>query len=87
LGLGLEAEVEQWLMDFFETGKVKLVAFCDVDDVRATNTYKTRPIVTKCRDFRKIYDNHLKDFDAIAVATSDHTHVVISLPFMNAKNR
>ena len=68
-----------------ETGKVKLVAFCDVDDQRAASTYLAHPTVKKYKDFRKIYDNHLKDIDAIAVATPDHTHAVISLPFMNAK--
>ena len=68
-----------------ETGKVKFVAFCDVDDVRAASTYAAHPKVKRYRDFRKIYDNHLNDIDAIAVATPDHTHAAISLPFMNAK--
>jgi len=65
-----------------ETGKVKFVALCDVDDKRAGGTYLAHPKAQRYKDFRKIYDNHLKDIDAIMVATPDHTHAVISLPFM-----
>ncbi len=71
--------------ELFATGKVKFVAFCDVDDVRAAKSYLEHPEVKRYKDFRKIYDNHLKDIDAISVATPDHTHAVISLPFMKAK--
>jgi hypothetical protein len=71
--------------ELFATGKVKFVAFCDVDDVRASASYLAHPKVKKYKDFRKIYDNHLNDIDAISVATPDHTHAVISLPFMRAK--
>lgn len=68
-----------------ETGKVKFVALCDVDDLRAKETYEKFPDVTKYRDFRKLYDNHLNDIDAIVVATPDHTHATIALPFMREK--
>ncbi len=71
--------------ELFATGKVKFVAFADVDDVRAQNTYTTFPDVKKYRDFRQVYDKHLNDMDAIMVATPDHTHATIALPFMRAK--
>jgi len=70
--------------ELFATGKVKFVALCDVDDVRAANSYKAHPNAKKYRDFRKLYDNHLKDMDAVMVATPDHTHATIALPFMKA---
>jgi predicted dehydrogenase len=67
-----------------QTGKVKFVALCDVDDKRAANTYKQFPDVPRFRDFRKVYDSVLSDMDAIMVATPDHTHATTSLPFMRA---
>lgn len=68
-----------------ETGKVKFVSFCDVDDRRAAQTYEFFPDVKRYKDFRKVYDKQLKDMDAIMVATPDHTHASIALPFMRAK--
>ena len=68
-----------------QTGKVKFVALCDVDDRRAKETYDLYPDVNKYKDYRKVYDKHLSEIDAIMVATPDHTHACISLPFMRAK--
>ncbi len=68
-----------------ETGKVKYVALCDVDDRRAQGSFKKYPQASRYKDFRKVYDNHLKEIDAIMVATPDHTHATIALPFMRAK--
>ncbi len=68
-----------------ETGKVKFVSFCDVDDRRAAQTYELFPDVKRYKDFRKVYDKQLKDMDAVMVATPDHTHATIALPFMRAK--
>ena len=68
-----------------ETGKVKFVSFCDVDERRAAQTYELFPDVKRYTDFRKVYDKQLKDMDAIMVATPDHTHATIALPFMRAK--
>jgi len=67
------------------TGKVKFVAMCDVDDVRAKPTYDLFPDVKTYRDFRELYDKHLKEMDAVMVATPDHTHATIALPFMREK--
>lgn len=69
--------------ELFATGKVKFVALCDVDDTMAVDSYKAHQGAKQYRDFRKLYDNHLNDIDAISVATPDHTHAVIALPFMN----
>ncbi|WP_422082578.1 Gfo/Idh/MocA family protein [Ulvibacterium sp.] len=68
-----------------ETKKVKFVALCDVDDKRAADTYKKYPKAKRYKDFRKVYDQHLSEIDAIMVATPDHTHAPIALPFMKAK--
>lgn len=68
-----------------ETKKVKYVALCDVDDRRAADTFKKHPNVPKYKDFREVYDKHLKEMDAVMVATPDHMHATIALPFMRAK--
>lgn len=68
-----------------KTGKVKFVALCDVDQNRAANTFKKFSKAKRYTDYRDVYDKHLNEIDAIMVATPDHTHAVISLPFMKAK--
>jgi predicted dehydrogenase len=75
------------------TAKVKFVAFCDVDERRVKSTYDRDDIppayqeilnnTPTYKDFRKVYKKHRKDIDAIMVATPDHTHATIALPFMN----
>lgn len=67
------------------TQKVKFVTLCDVDDRAAIQTYKQFPNAKQFKDYRKVYDKHLKDIDAIMVATPDHMHASIALPFMKAK--
>lgn len=67
------------------TGKVKYVALCDVDDRRAAGTFKQHPKVPKYRDYRKVFERHLGEMDALMVATPDHTHATIALPFMREK--
>lgn len=68
-----------------ETGKVKYVSLCDVDERRAGETFKLHEKVPRYKDYRKVYDKHLDEIDAIMVATPDHTHASIALPFMRAK--
>lgn len=68
-----------------ETGRVKFVSFCDVDDRRAKATYDLFPDVKRYKDFRRVYDEKLKDIDAVMVATPDHMHATIALPFMREK--
>lgn len=67
------------------TQKVKFVAMCDVDDKMAANSYNSHPKAKRYKDFRKLYDKHINAIDAVMVATPDHTHAVIALPFMRAK--
>lgn len=58
------------------------VAFCDVDDRRAADTYKEFPKVPRFRDFRKMLDAHARDIDAVVVATPDHTHAIAAVSAM-----
>jgi predicted dehydrogenase len=58
-----------------------IVALCDVDDVLAAPTFERYPNAARYRDFRKMLDDQ-KDFDAVVIATPDHTHAVIALAAM-----
>ncbi len=55
------------------------VAFCDVDDDRATKTYTTYPEVPRFRDFRKLFDKLGDKIDAVTVSTPDHMHFPIAM--------
>ena len=57
---------------------VKLVAFADVDDKTAANTYKEYPTVPRYRDYRVMLDKMDKQIDAVAVCTPDHMHYPIA---------
>jgi predicted dehydrogenase len=62
--------------------KDNFVAFCDVDDLRAAETYKQAPKVPRYRDFRKMLDEMGKSIDGAIIATPDHTHAVIAMACM-----
>lgn len=61
--------------------KQNIVAFSDVDDARAAETYKKYPNVPKFRDFRKMLDA-VKGVDAVVVSTPDHMHTAASMAAM-----
>jgi len=56
-----------------------LVAFCDVDDVRAAKTYDEFPNVPRERDYRRLLDKYANQIDAVTVSTPDHMHFPIAL--------
>ena len=58
-----------------------IVALCDVDEERAKDTFKKHDKAKRYKDFRKMLEDQ-KDFDAVVVATPDHTHAVVALPAM-----
>jgi predicted dehydrogenase len=55
------------------------VAFCDVDDERAAETYKEYPDVPRFRDFRQMFDKMGSKIDAVTVSTPDHMHFPIAM--------
>lgn len=67
------------------TKRVKFVALCDVDERMTEGSYKLHPKASRYKDFRKLFDSHIKDIDAFSVGTPDHTHATIAIPFMREK--
>ena len=82
---GVGGRGEGVIQELEATTKVRIVSLCDVDRNRAMNTINAYPNAHYYEDFRDVYDKHLNEIDAIMVATPDHTHACISLPFMRAK--
>jgi len=62
-----------------------IVALCDVDwREQTTRIFKTYPDAKQYKDYRVMLDRQ-KEIDAVIVATSDHSHAVISLEAMRRK--
>lgn len=55
-----------------------IVGLCDVDWKYATTCFKEFPKAKRYYDWRKMFDEMNGQFDAVMVATADHTHAVIA---------
>ncbi len=55
------------------------VAFCDVDDARAAQTYNEFPDVPRFRDYRRMFEQLGNRIDAVTISTPDHMHFPIAL--------
>ncbi|MDR2424718.1 MAG: Gfo/Idh/MocA family oxidoreductase [Prevotellaceae bacterium] len=79
--IGIGNRGEQIINDFERTGLANVVALCDVD-LGAPHTEKILakyPKAKQFKDFRELFDKAGKDFDAVSVATPDHSHAIISM--------
>ena len=67
--------------DFVGTGLVNLIAFADTEcEAECTaRTRKNYPNVPRYQDFRKMFEKHAKEIDAVLVATPDHSHFVMCM--------
>jgi predicted dehydrogenase len=62
-----------------------LVAFCDVDDAKAADTFKAHPEIGSDRrfgDYRRMLDRLGGQIDAVTVSTPDHMHFPIAMAAM-----
>ena len=53
-----------------------IVALCDVDWKYSQRVSEHFPKATKFWDWREMYDKMGNDFDAVVIATADHTHAI-----------
>jgi len=65
-----------------EFSSENIVALCDVDEKRASRTFNEFPKTKKYHDYRKMLDKEEKNMDAVVVATTDHTHIPVSVMAM-----
>jgi len=64
--------------DLDQVSSENIVALCDVDEVRAADTFKRHPKARKYRDFRVMLEKE-KQIDAVVVAIPDHAHAVATM--------
>ena len=62
----------------------EFVAFCDVDDSMAANTYNAYPKVMRFKDYRRMLDRMHNHVDAIAIAIPDHAHFAVAMMAVKA---
>jgi hypothetical protein len=55
----------------------RIVALCDLDHNFSAKVFDKYPQAIRYHDFRKMFDQAAKNFDAIIIATPDHTHAII----------
>ncbi len=60
-----------------------IVGLCDVNATNLESAKKTAPGAKTFRDFREMFAS-LKDYDAVVVATTEHTHAFATLPALRA---
>ena len=71
----------QIIRAFTKTGMIEVTALCDVD-LGAKHTQEALaafPKAKRFRDFRKMFDQAANDFEAVIIATPDHSHFPITM--------
>ncbi|MBR2424975.1 MAG: Gfo/Idh/MocA family oxidoreductase [Tidjanibacter sp.] len=79
--IGIGNRGRQIIEAFDKTGMVEVIALCDVE-MGAKHTQKVMAMYPQAklfRDFRKLFDEAGNLFDAVAIATPDHSHFPISM--------
>lgn len=56
-----------------------IVAFCDVDEERASENYQKYPDVPKFRDYREMFAEMADKIDAVVITTPDHMHFPVAM--------
>jgi hypothetical protein len=59
--------------------RVNMVAFAEVDESYAADTFKAHPKVPRYADYRKMFDELERKIDAVVVATPDQHHYPASM--------
>ena len=79
--IGIGNRGEQIIGEFAKTNQVNVVALCDVD-MGAKHTQKVMgmyPNARRFQDFRELFDKMGNQFEAVAIATPDHSHFAIAM--------
>jgi predicted dehydrogenase len=82
--VGVGGQGKSDMGELAKIAEVNFVALCDVDSDKLAAASKQFPSATTHRDFRQMFET-AQNFDAVLVATPDHTHAVITM--MALKNR
>ena len=81
-GVGVGGKGQSDLSGFARNPKAEIAFLCDVDDRRAANSVKAFPKAKYYKDWREMFDNEHRHFDAVSVSTPEHNHAIITLAAM-----
>lgn len=59
--------------------EAEIVGLCDVDSDALAKAASDHPDAFTCRDYREAFREHADEFDAVIVATPDHSHAPLML--------
>ena len=82
LNLGIIGCGGQGAENLKQVAAENIVALCDVDDERATESFKQFPKARRFRDYRRLLDAMHGQIDAVVVSIPDHMHAPVSLAAM-----
>ena len=57
--------------------RIDVVSLCDLDHRFAGRVFKRYSKAARYHDFRRMFDKEAKKFDAVIIATPDHTHSIV----------
>ncbi|MCU0375330.1 MAG: Gfo/Idh/MocA family oxidoreductase [Chitinophagaceae bacterium] len=83
-GIGAGGKGESDLWNFYQGGKAEIAYLCDVDEKRAAKSRERYPKAKFYHDYRELFDNEAKNFDAVSVSGPDHVHAIHALMAINA---
>jgi predicted dehydrogenase len=63
----------------------QIVALCDLDHTYSAPVFNTYPHAARYHDFREMFDKEEKNFDALIIATPDHTHAILLMAAIRMK--
>lgn len=77
--IGVGGQGAYGLGEIFSSGKVDVIALCDVDANTLEKASKTYPGARLYRDWREMLEKEEKNIDSVSVGTPDHTHAPASM--------
>ena len=79
--IGIGNRGEQDIDEFAKTGMVEVVALCDVDmgNKQTEKVMNMYPNAKRFKDFREMFEKAGNEFEAVCIATPDHSHFPIAM--------
>ena len=79
--VGIGNRGEQDIDEFAKTGMVEVVALCDVDmgNKQTEKVMNMYPNAKRFKDFREMFEKAGNEFEAVCIATPDHSHFPIAM--------
>ena len=83
--VGIANRGRQIIQEFDNTGLCEFVALCDVDpkSKESQMTIAEHPNAKVFTDFRKLFDEYGKEFDAVCIAIPDFSHFPVTMLALN----